>query len=232
MKRVCVILAVLFCLTVTVHAQTIAINFGADEPPDVRSDVSGAAGLFGTANWNNVDGASGSASALIDDLGAVTPVVVEWASNNTWASTGRSEENNTAAPGGDRNLMTGFLDTSDVSVTTVTISGLGSEFTANGYEVILYVNGGVIGRGGSHTIGAETQDIVDSAPFDGTYVLGENYLVFEGLMGDSFTISSTPTTPELFRAPLNGIEINAIPEPATLMLLGLGGVAMLRRKRK
>lgn len=234
MRKCFVVIAIMSCLTVAVQAKTIAINLAADEADGARSDVFGAAGVLGTPNWNNLDGNAGAAANLIDDSGAVTSTSVEWVSANTWSSTGRSEENNTAPAGNDRNMMTGYLDTSATSTTTVAVSGLGGDFAA-GYDVYLYIKGGTNdGRGGSYTIGTETQIHTPTSPFDGTYTVGTegDYLLFEGLMGDSFTIEATPTTEALFRAPLNGIEINAIPEPATLILLGLGSLATLRRKRK
>jgi hypothetical protein len=189
----------------------VAVHFAADEPPGVRSDVLGAAGVLGTVNWSNLDLLSGGPSdATVDDDGVadVTGVTVTWTSNNTWSSTGRGEENNTAPAGDDRNLMSGYLDTSDVSVTTVTVEGLDS-ITTNAYSVYVYVNGGVTNRGGDYTIGADTQSLIDTAAFDGNYVQGENYLLFEGVSGASFMLTATPTTTALFRAPINGIEIVA-----------------------
>ncbi len=211
--------AILVSSPVTAHPDgiSIPINFAADEPnPDdepveLRSDVTGAAGELGTVNWNNLDLNTGGPQAVNqDDQGVSTPtdVTVQWSSNNTWCSTGRGEENNTAPDGQDRNLMTGYLDTTDVSTTTVTVSGLDT-ILAGGeeYAVYAYMNGGVTGRGGDYAIGAQVFSVVDSAPFDGTYTQGENFVVFLGLSEPSFTLTATPTTTTLFRAPLNAIEI-------------------------
>ena len=225
-----VLASLLVCgLAVAAQADVISINFGADEPGGAGSFVTGSAGVFGNSVWNNLGFATGSVSQLLDDSGSLVPVKVDWVSNNTWASTGRGEENNTAPAGGDRNLMTGYLDTSDTSVTTVTVSGLGNVFTDFGYEVIVYMKGGVNGRGGSYTIGAQTQSHVDTAAFNGTFVQGASgdYLVFRNVYGSAFTLTATPTTPALFRAPLNGIEIHPIPEPGLMGLACLGVIGLL-----
>jgi hypothetical protein len=190
---------------------SVAINFGADEPDNIRSDVTGPAGVLRTPNWNNLDGPTGLMENLTaDDAGGAVPstTTVEWTSNNTWSSTGLGEENNTAPDGNDRNLMSGYLDTTDISVTEVTVSGLDSGFV-DGYDVYAYIKGGVNGRGGNYTIGTETQMHVDMAAFSGDYVFGDegDYIIFKNVTGSSFTITATPTTPALFRAPLNALEV-------------------------
>jgi hypothetical protein len=188
----------------------VAINFAADEPAGNRSDVTGAAGVLGTVNWNNVDSAAGSASDLVADVaGASTPsgVSVEWASPNTWSSTGRGEENNTGS-GNDGNLMTGYIDTNAEDPISATVSGLPDGAT---YDVIVYIKGGVNGKGGDYTIGDQVLSHTDTAAFDGNFVYGEfgDYLVFKGVTGSSFTLQSQPTHGggSAPRAPINGLEV-------------------------
>jgi hypothetical protein len=170
--------------------------------------VDSAAGVFGTAIWNNLDGPEGDVSALVADVAGTataTEATVVWASNNTWSSQGRSENNNDAPDGDDRNLMTGYLDTNGSDPNSVTFSDIPFQT----YDVYVYTKGGVIGRGGEYTIGDVTQAHVDTAPFSGDYVLGEegDYLVFAGVSGSSFTLSGLPTTGSPARAPINAIEI-------------------------
>jgi PEP-CTERM motif len=252
-RALCIAAVVLvFTLYSTVDAtptgESISINFGADQPTgDARSDVMGAAGLAGTVNWNNFDGASGTSVPLIMDVsGTSVPstATVTWSTATTWASTGNGEENNTAPAGNDRNLMTGYLDASETTVTQVTVSGLDDVFS-DGYNVVVYVQGGVNGRGGQYTINAEDQistlNLVQEAAFDGTFVPGgqpgANYLVMAGFTSPQFTLTATPTVGTTVRSPINGIEIVhvVIPEPSAVVLMGLGLVGLVgfvyRRRR-
>src|SRR5688500_17623368 len=154
------------------QAQTASFNFASDEPnpPGGVSTVEGTAGAFGNSDWVNVPAAD-TGTATDDDTG----ISVTWdAGAGTWASTGRGEENNTAPAGDNRDLMTGYLDTGGdaASSTVVTVAGLQAGAL---YDVTVYHNGGVTGRGGDYIIGGAdagnaTQSYVDNAAFTGTFV--------------------------------------------------------------
>lgn len=140
------LLASSFLLTATSdgfdRGLSIGLNFGADEYPGTPGagtlNSITVAGAIPQAHWNNLNGANGNASGLTSDnqgSGLATSVSVTWSCPNTWSTTGRGEENNGFPAGsGDRTLMTGYLDTSDVEsgAARVTISGLGAEFTGPG----------------------------------------------------------------------------------------------------
>ncbi|MEX2138786.1 MAG: PEP-CTERM sorting domain-containing protein [Pirellulales bacterium] len=255
--RVLVAAGLTFALGSVVYAApgapSIGINFGANEPNAAGSAVTSAAGVLDTVTWNNVTGTNGSAPNLNADVAGAstaTAASVNWTSAGTWASTGRGEENNTAPAGPDRNLMTGYLDTGTVGETGVSISVAnlppvpGFPF----FDVYVYIKGGVNGRGGTYTIGGTTLEHTGNAAFNGTFLqdtidpgttAGSNYLVFRGLSGSGFTLTTTPTIVSgVARAPVNGIEIVAspIPEPGTIALLGIGtlivsaGFAIRRRR--
>ncbi len=219
---------------------SLGLNFGADEYPDAAGASSGAGRLAAgavagadavkQANWNNLDLSAGSAGALTaDNLGAAvaTAVAADWSSANTWASTGRGEENN-AFPAGspDHALMTGYLDTGDPSTTTITISGLPGQLTA-GYDLYVYMLGGTGGnRGGGYRVldsaGTTLREyMVGDAPVNPTAHVRDfgqshtdqgTYLVFRGLTAASITVEATTEAPNgLVRAPLNALQLVAAP---------------------
>ncbi len=190
------------------EGSSIAINFGANEPSssdEPTSAVEGAAGLLGTANWNNFEGASGGPEPVSADnngSSADSSATVTWASNNTWSSTGKGEENNDAPAGGDRNLLSGYLDTNASDTIFVQVDDVPYDV----YTVYVYIKGGVIGRGGDYQVSCNVQYHQDDAAFSGELVVGEggDVLVFENVTGSTARIEATPV---ITRAPINGIEI-------------------------
>lgn len=214
----------------------IGLNFGANEAGGslAAADAAGAPGVV-QANWNNINGQTGSTNGIMavkkDNTTETTPVTVFFTSNGTWASTGRGEENN-GFTGGDKTLMTGYLDTGDATTTSVTISNIPPALTGEGYDVYVYAMGGVAaGRSGGYRIldasskavlkdyvfatsptNAATQmkaplSIDKTAPGVGTYIL------FTGLNAANITIEASTAnglgggTPP--RAPINAVQLVA-----------------------
>ena len=57
-----------------------------------------------------------------------------------------------------------------------------------------------------------------------------NYIVFTGLTADGFILR---TEEQSFRAQINGLQIiGVVPEPGTMVLLGMGGLAVLLARRR
>jgi hypothetical protein len=229
------------------NGRSIAIHFGTEQPA-AGSPVNGAAGVLNTVNWNNLSFPTQATPQLLTvDLnsGSVASVAtIIWSSNNTWSSTGLGEENNTAT-GENRDLMAGYLDTGGLGGVGVSINvtGLNASGFSLGYDVYVYIQGGVNGRGGDYTLGGVTNSHTGDSAFNGTFIedndlagtpAGSNYMIFKNVTGDSFTLTGTPLVGNPARAPVNGIEIRAaIPEPTSIAALAGGiGVLLGLRHRK
>ena len=229
----------------------VGLNFGASENTGIlgRGEIAGVPAAA-QGNWNNLLGNSSEATGAVSGLAAEsngnrvnTPITVEWAgSGNTWASTGRGEENNKFI-GSDASLMTGYLDTGNSTTTTVTISGVPSQLTSGKYDVVVYALGGVADRGGAYRLldanqnvlsgyqtilspanpSAYTQLVVpnETTPAYGTYILfkgvSASSVIVEATTANGFGQSGTP------RAPINAIQLVApsglVKPPSTTVVI-------------
>jgi hypothetical protein len=212
----------------------IGLNFGADEPNGGNAGILPSIATAGVSsvlqgNWNNLSGATGTSSAIVADSKGVskpTSVSVTWNCPNTWSSTGRGEENN-GFTGNDRTLMLGYLDTANATTTTIEITGIPSDLTAEGYDVYVYALGGVAARGGGYRIvdpagtaltsyvqamaASNPTNFVEVVPPVGGGTSTGNYIVFKGLKASSITVQGTTEqgmavggTP---RAPINAVQL-------------------------
>ncbi len=239
-------------------AATIGVNFtrptaGSNSLPSIEpTDI---AGVHPAANWNNIasDSQVGSAtttSGLIDDSGSATAASITYF-QRFWLDM----PNTTSANG---ILNSGYTNTSDTANGTITVSGLGTEFTSGGYDVIVYLGGtnnmgagtaaefGVTVGGSTQWIryvrpatGATQPDTFSSTPFATEdeaqdSASSSNYIRITGLTDSGFelTILKDPDSTALWsRAALRGIQIVAVPEPSSFLLAGLGSLAFFRRRR-
>jgi hypothetical protein len=179
-------------------------------------DPSEIAGVVAVANWNNATGAARStAQLLVDQTGASTTAGIVWTANGVWVLPITDQP-------GNRRMMRGYLDTSNTSVTTLTVTGL----VAGDYDVYVYVDGDnrTYARTAAYTVsgpGITTTAINVTDPastnFSGTLTPANNsvgnYVKFT-ISGSGFTLTAAPLTGgnTTLRAPINALQI--VPKPA------------------
>jgi hypothetical protein len=191
----------------------ISINFQGGSPNNGTPAAMAAtesAGHVSASHWNTVSGAAGSASALVQNHGSASAASVNWSSNNLWSTP-------LADTAGNNRMMKGYLDTTDTSTTSVTVSGLPAGYTSGGYEVYLYVDGqsnATDNKQGRYTLDGSLITLIDAAStdFGGTFTLANNgtgnCIVFTDRTTSGFTLTATPDPLQPGgRAPLNGIQI-------------------------
>jgi len=120
---------------------------------------------------------------------------------------------------------------------TVSLTNLDAWLAANGaprYEVTVYYAGQEDYAGydaaNSVTVGgiSETITLTQDIAGDGTgfwSAIGATYL----FTSDTLTITDTATT---FKSGISAIQITTVPEPSSTALLGLGGLALILRRRR
>lgn len=181
------------------------------------SDV---AGVLPHSSWNNLDGTSQNQVALTDSSGASITANISFSGAPNTFSLDPNVDNSAVGNGfpsnGDAALMQGYLDTSETTVTSVIVN----DITYPTYDVILYINGGVVGEGrnGDYLVNSASffgvlhgynWDIIGGSEgelnrhYTNDTAINGNYLVFHGLTGPTLDISVSTD----FRAPLNGIQI-------------------------
>ncbi|VGO13223.1 Arylsulfatase [Pontiella desulfatans] len=223
-------------------ARRISINFHVSDDADAQADheltgsESAGAGAYATTNWNNIAvGSAGATSGtlfsptvLADDSGDAGAATIAPSVSSSrfvgYCASSASGADELGLPGNDDDLFNSYLalGTSDAAVLQVT--GISSNFTANGYRVVVYSDTDKrtagdtrtsifeLTPGGGSAVTALTED--DGVTFDGTYVISDNantgddysnYTVFEGLTADSFTLAVS--SPDGGRGGISGLQI-------------------------
>lgn len=200
-------------------SNVISLNFvggGSTNGTPTPMGAAENAGVVKVPNWNNLAGKSGTQGSLKQSDGSAAAGSVTWSANATGSQ-------NITETAGDKRLMKGYIDTSNTSSTTVTVSGLGAPYSVNGYDVYVYADGdnGTITRAGTYKIGARSYVCTDGSgkAFSGSYALGSNrvgnYMIYPNVGGTGFTLTAVAGTSGdgTKSAPLNGLQIIAHDQP-------------------
>ena len=173
----------LLLLPFTPHlfAESISINFeGGRLNPCCGGGgtavVSAPAGFVISTNWNNQASNADSNLPLQKDDGTTASALLTYDGPNNWAAVN-------PAPGGaaDADMMSGYLD--NMGGRSITVTSLDGAFTANGYDVIVFMSSDSAGSPG-FSIGSTTYYGTQSAA-------GLNYPLSGGTNGYVFSTSQT-----------------------------------------
>ncbi|HEY4187027.1 MAG TPA: hypothetical protein VGP07_18270 [Polyangia bacterium] len=186
------------------------------------------AGVKPAKNWNSAAGPMGTLSTLaLSDGSAATGAGVSWNAPIYTGSAGTYAIGYPDAPG-DVRMMNGCLNPGwtgnrpTAPVTVVSFTGLPASITSGGYDVYVYVLGGIPGsetRLYTYTIGTVTFNVTQPGPTSTTpaspyaYTLAPdggagNYIVFRNVMGATFDLQVKPGgNSTTMRSPINGVQI-------------------------
>ena len=125
----------------------------------------------------------------------------------------------------------------DTPIQAASISGLNTSLTYNLYLYNAW-NNGTSGLGTTYTVSGATtptSQTINPTSAGATFVSGENYVEFtlspnaSGIITVDMISSDTTTSTQ---ALLSGFQLQAVPEPAALGLLAIGGLGLLLLKRR
>ncbi|WP_227021629.1 PEP-CTERM sorting domain-containing protein [Oceaniferula marina] len=222
------------------HGASIAVNFSENGSNQtfIGGQIIGPTGID-SSNWNNTaslgDPPVGSftAGSVIDDSGANVPLaVVSWSAPNMYYTGGAPTGNDAGK------LVAGYLDEGSGNPNGFSI--VNHEFVQYDLYIIVAGDGGNANGGtgtflhdgftingqdyGSFTALGQNQ----GAMVEATGPTAGNYVKYSGLTGDLTVAGNSGDG----RTPINGFVIVAVPEPSSSALIGLGGLALILRRRK
>jgi hypothetical protein len=189
----------------------------------------------GNVYWNTV--AAGAALAITDATASdsVTPTSIDFAGTFTGVSPMYQPADGSAtSPSSDIDqfLGQGIFDYSNAN--TFSLSGV----PQGAYNLYLYSSLGSYTSGGAteftvYNSSTGTLTATSAASTGTSFVEGESYVEFTVNVGSDGTIDGT-VVPGAGSGEIqfNGLQLVAVPEPASLGILGLGSLGLMGRRRR
>ncbi len=211
----------------TAFAQTdvISVNMVGHSTNGASVAATDNAGVVSVANWNNFAGAA--MTGLVDANGDATTATFSQSAASAWYTTDIAFIDDAA---GNNAMMTGHVYVAPNASFTSTMTNI----PYAEYDVYVYYNGAQItNRTEFMTISGTTLAAYEGTTNNDTHfvlsdgVADANYVVFEGLTSSDFDLTVTGT----WYSYISGVQVAAVPEPATICLLAMGSLGLLRRKR-
>lgn len=238
--------------TIAASAASISIDF--NNTTDGSWTLSGTevGGPTSTIYWNTTSTASGTSQALHDDSNTATGATIDWASQVTYTNGDGNSTN-------DRQLAHAFLDDglngqqnpsvtiSNIPYTTYRIYGLvaadaSDTYTTRDFQVNgTWVFGNMIQGNGAAASTAQAYKGIAASGGGWVEITGNgagsqtqtgNYWVFDS-SGSTLTIEGQNRNLDE-RGSFTGLVIvdTTVPEPSSVALLGVGGLALMFRRKK
>jgi hypothetical protein len=208
-------------------AQSFNVDFsnGGTTAPPPSNAYGAAAGQSGF--WNNIADPNAAGFPLLNTAGAATPVTLTFTPGGFMFDGANSNPNGIITPTGSDDEL--FMD--DVWDSPIAASITVSNLVAAPYRV--YVYGGSPDSNTTFmqfTIGADSQLVGGqwSNPF--TYQQGVTHALFNVNHTGGDLVIGVPDVVGF--ESVNGLQLTVIPEPASLVLMSAGALALVRRRRR